>query len=128
MATINNLRLTLVSHDHARNLATLRVTYVARLTAIERNLAGLRFRESIQLWGSDSPDADDYLYTFPTNTFPREADGNVVRTREVTLSEDILDEDGFPRPTDEIYAKVWVTPINMPASSYRKSNEIEHRF
>ena len=60
MASIQNLRLTLISHDHDRKVATVRVSYIARLTAVERQLAGLRFREKIQLWGSDSPDADDF--------------------------------------------------------------------
>ncbi len=128
MASIQNLRLTLISHDPDRKVATIRVSYIARLTAVERQLAGLRFREKIQLWGSDSPDADDFLYEFATTTFPRESDGVVNRSREVTIADDILDEDGWLRPTDEVYARVWVSPANMPATPTGKSNTIEHKF
>ncbi|HEC18479.1 MAG TPA: hypothetical protein ENI97_03965 [Gammaproteobacteria bacterium] len=127
MASISSLNLRLISHDHNRKTATLTVSYRAVLTSVERNMTGLRFREVIQLWGADSPDADDYLYTFPTSAFSVESDGVVNRERTVTLSDDILDEDGFPRPTDEVYAKVRITPL-LPSGSVRNSNQIEHRF
>ncbi|MCK5888968.1 MAG: hypothetical protein KAG19_03390 [Methylococcales bacterium] len=127
MASINNLKLKLVNHDHRRNTATVRVSYRVSLSQVERNMTGLRFRETIQLWGEDSPDADDKLYTFSTQIFSTERDGVVKRERTVTVGEDVLDEDGFPRPTDEVYAQVWVTPL-LPSKGHRKSNIIEHRF
>jgi len=127
MATIQNLRFTLLEHDHHKRTATVRVSYAAQLSQLERNMNGLRFREKIQLWGADSPDADDFLFEFATATFPREADGVVNRVRTVTVGDDVLDEDGWPRPTDEVYAKVWITPL-LPAGDYKRSNEIQHKF
>lgn len=52
---------------------------------------------------------------------------HITRKRTVTLSDDILDEDGFPRPIDEVYAKVCVTPL-LPNRSCKNSNEIHDRF
>ncbi|MBL1278282.1 MAG: hypothetical protein COB30_019580 [Ectothiorhodospiraceae bacterium] len=127
MASISSLNLKLNRHDHNRKTATITVSYRAVLSSVERNMTGLRFREVIQLWGADSPDGDDYLYTFPTRIFSKESDGVVNREVTVTLSDDILDEDGFPRPTDEVYAKVRISPY-LPSGSVRNSNQIEHRF
>lgn len=126
MATINNLRLVLVNHDHKNHTATVKVSYRVHLSSVERNMVGLRFREKIQLWGSD-PGPDDYLYEFYTSTFPRESDAVVNRERTVTIGDDVLDEDGWFYPTDEVYAKVWVKPL-LPRGDYKRSNQIEHRF
>lgn len=119
MAAIQHLLLELVNHDHRAKTATIRVSYAARLSAVERNMTGLRFREQIQIWGADSPDPDDFLYEFATSTFGKEADGTVARSRTVSIADDILDEDGWLRPTDEIYARVWVTPL-LPAADYAR--------
>lgn len=127
MATIQSLRLDLVEHDHHKRTATVRVTYAARLSQVERNMSGLRYREKIQLWGADSPDADDFLFEFATTTFPKESDGVVNRVRTVTVGDDLLDEDGWTRPTDEVYAKVWITPL-LPVRDYGRSNQIQHKF
>lgn len=127
MATIANLRLELLNHNHNNRTATVRVSYRALLSAVERNMTGLRYREKIQLWGADSPDPDDFLFEFPTSTFARESDGVVNRERTVTVGDDVLDEDGFPRPTDEVYAKVWIAPL-LPVSDFGQSNQISHRF
>ena len=127
MATISNLKLELLQHDKKTRIATVRVSYRALLSQVERNMTGLRFREKIQLWGADSPDPDDLLFEFPTNTFPKETDGVVNRERTVTLADDILDEDGFPRPTDEVFAKVCISPL-LPSGHCKNSNEISHRF
>ena len=127
MANINHLTLELLQHSKQKRTATVRVSYTVRLSAVERNMTGLLFREVIQLWGADSPDPDDYLYSFATSSFPVEAAGIINRERTVTIEDDVLDEDGWPRPTDELYAKVWITPM-LPTSDYGKSNTIEHRF
>lgn len=128
MASISNLRLLLVSHDHNRKTAKITVSYRAILSSVERNMTGLRFRESIQLWGGD-PGPDDWLYNFPTSSFWKETDGVVNRERTITLSDDILDEDGLfgLSLTDEVYAKVILSPV-MPSSTSRRSNEISHKF
>jgi hypothetical protein len=127
MANINSVRFELIEHNHKNHTATVKVTYRVNLSALERNMSGLKFREKIQLWGADSPDPDDYLYEFATSSFSTERDGMIDRSRSVTLGDDLLDEDGFPRPTDEVYAKIWVRPL-LPVSDYARSNTIEHRF
>ena len=127
MATIHTPVLTLVKHDHSKHTATLKVEYTLHQAAVERNMTGLRYRETIQLWGADSPDPDDFLFSFTTAAFANSVNVHIKRERTVTLSDDILDEDGFPRPTDEVYAKVCVSPI-LPTSNCRNSNEIHHRF
>ena len=127
MANISNLNLELINHDHHKHTATVRVSYRVALSSVERNMTGLRFREKIQLWGADSPDADDFLFEFSSSSFLTETDGIVNRERTVTVGDDVLDEDGWPRPTDEVYARVWVSPL-LPTSSNRRSNTIKHRF
>lgn len=126
MAAINNLKLALLAHDHNAKTAKIKVSYVAGLTSVERNMTGLRFRETIQIWGSDTG-PDDYLYTFPTSSFWTQTDGTVERSRTVTIADDILDEDGIFYPTDEIYAKVWIRPL-LPSTGYRRSNIVKHKF
>ena len=127
MATVHTPVLDLVNHDHAKKTATLKVTYTLHQSAVERNMAGLRYRETIQLWGADSPDQDDFLYSFATTTYANSSNVHIDRSRSVTLADDILDEDGFFRPTDEVYAKVCVTPL-LPSAHCKNSNEIHHRF
>jgi len=127
MATVHTPELELVRHDHEAKTATLKVSYTLHQAAVERNMAGLRYKESIQLWGADSPDPDDFLFSFATTTYPNSTGLHIDRERSVTLADDILDEDGFFRPTDEVYAKVCVKP-QLPSGSCRNSNEVHHRF
>jgi len=94
MATITNLKLELLEHNHSTRTAKVKVSYKVYLSSMERNMTGLRYRENIELWGEDTPDPDDFLYRFPTAIFPAERDGVVSRSRTVTLGDDILDEDG----------------------------------
>jgi len=127
MATVHTPVLTLVNHNHSKRTATLKVEYTLHQAAVERNMVGLRYRETIQLWGADSPDSDDFLFNFRTVTYSNSGNVHIDRERSVTLADDILDEDGFFRPTDEVYAKVCVTPL-LPIGHCRNSNEIHHRF
>jgi hypothetical protein len=127
MATVHTPELELIEHSHSKKTATLMVTYVLHQSAVERNMTGLRYKETIQLWGADSPDSDDFLYAFPTTTYSNSPSVHIERSRTVTLGDDILDEDGFFRPTDEVYAKVCVTP-QLPSGHCKNSNEIHHRF
>jgi len=93
-------------------------------------MAGLRYREEISLRGAD-PGSDPTLFHFFTTSFAVDPDGSVNRTRTVTLSEDIVDEDmaiwPFTDGTDEVYARVRLTPL-MPAGAVRHSNEVHHKF
>ena len=129
MALVHTPRLNLVEHDHRDDTATLKVNYTLHQSALERNLDGLRYRETIQLWGADDLSADDYLYTFPTRYFSNASSTHIDRERTVTISEDILDEDDFWlwNPSDQVYAKVCVEP-QMPRSDCTNSNEISHSF
>ncbi|MDH2388421.1 MULTISPECIES: hypothetical protein [Streptomyces] len=127
MASIRNARLELLEHNHKNRTATVRVSYTALFNAVERNMKGLRYREVIDLWGADDPDPDDHLYRFADALFSVETDGTVVRSRTVTLADDILDEDGWLRPTDEVYARICITPL-LPTGSCARTNEIHHRF
>ncbi len=127
MAFVHTPELTLIDHNHAKQTATVKVDYILHQSAVERNMTGLRYREEISLWGADSPDPDDHLFNFSTQVFNNTNAVHISRTRTVTLSDDVLDEDGFPRPTDEVYARVCVTPI-LPSRSCSNSNEISHRF
>lgn len=126
-ATIQNLKLELIEHNHKNKTAKIGVEYITKLSAVEGDMAGLRFKEKVQIWGADSRDPDDFLYEFSTTIFPKETDRHVMRSRTVTVGDEILDEDGWWRPTDEIYAKVWVTPL-LPSGDYEKSNEVHHKF
>ena len=127
MAFVHTPVLELLKHDHNKRTATLRVSYVLHQSALERNMVGLRYRETIQLWGADSPDPDDFLFAFATSTYSNSNNVHIERSRTATLADDILDEDGWFRPTDEVYAKVCVSPL-LPAGSCANSNQIEHRF
>ncbi len=127
MASITNLKLKLIKHDHSKKTAKIKVSYKVHLSCVEKRMKCLKFIENIELWGEDSPDPDDFLFRFPTGAFNVEADGLVSRSRTVTIGEEILDEDGFPRPTDEVYAKVRISPL-LPKGHSAKSNTIEHRF
>jgi hypothetical protein len=126
MATVHTPVLELVKHDHAKKTATLKVEYTLHQAAVERNMVGLRYKETIQLWGADSG-ADDFLFSFATTTYPNSSDVHINRSRSVTLADDILDEDGWFWPTDEVYARVCVTPL-LPNAHCKNSNEIHHRF
>ena len=130
MAIISGLTLTLVSHDHATDVVTFRVTYTALFGPVERGMAGLRYREQITLRGAD-PGPDEHLFTFASTSFAVDPDGSVNRTRTVALSEDIVDEDiaiwPFTDGTDEVYARVRLTPL-MPSGAVRNSNEVHHKF
>lgn len=126
MATVNRVHLK-IDHDRRNKKATVTVSYRAHLSSVERNMTGLLFREAIKLWGEDSPDSDDDLYNFPTRYFNKESNGSISRTRTVTIGEEVLDEDGFPRPGDEIYARVSIRP-QLPTSSNGKSNTVHGNF
>ncbi|MCF6236885.1 MAG: hypothetical protein L3J70_11035 [Gammaproteobacteria bacterium] len=129
MASISSIKLELLNHNHQTKTAKVKVSYKVYLTCVERNMKCLRFREEIQLWGDDAnPNPDDYLYTFPTSSFLVEQNGVVNRSRTVTISDDILDEDDYIfNRTDEVYAKVSVKPL-LPSTSRRNSNVIKHKF
>ncbi len=129
MASVYDVKLVLDKHDHKKKTAKVTVTYKVRLSCVERKMKCLRFKETIGLWGDD-PSVDDWLYNFSTRYFYTEEDGTVTRSRTATLADDILDEDPgvwFINPTDEVYAKVCVTPL-LPSKSCRNSNVIKHKF
>ena len=127
MATIRDLKLQLVGHDPQDRRATIRISYDAELTPVERNFAGLQFKEKIQLRGAYSLDPEDFLYELATLTFADDGSGVVRRERSVTVADDILHPQGAPLQSDEVYAKVWVTPV-LPRAEVQVSNLLEAAF
>jgi hypothetical protein len=127
MATIRNLKLQLTGHDAQGQSATIRISYDAELTPLERSFRGLQFKEKIQLCGAFSLDPEDFLYELATVTFAGNGDDKVCRERLVTVSDDILHLDGMPQPTDEVYAKVWVTPV-LPHPDFQVSRDLGQAF
>ncbi len=121
MATIQNLRLELIDHNRGSRTATFRVRYQARLSPLERNLKGLRFKEEIQLCGAYSLDPEDFLFELATAVFQVDRKGVVRRERLITVDDSILEEGGVPQPTEQLYAKVWVSPL-LPASDFDECN------
>ncbi len=121
MATIQNLRLELIDHNVGNRTAGFRVSYQARLSPLERNLKGLRFKEEIQLCGAYSLDPEDFLFELATAVFQVDRKGVVRRERLITVDDSILEEGGVPQPTEQLYAKVWVTPL-LPASDFDECN------
>ncbi len=127
MATIRDLKLRLVGHSPKDQSATIRISYTAVLTSLERDFAGLQFKEKIQLCGAYSLDPEDFLYELATMTFSGNGDDTVYRERLVTVSDDIVYLDGMPEPTDEVFAKVWVTPV-LPRPDFQISKILEQAF
>ena len=126
MARIQNLKLQLTGHDPKGQSATIRISYDAELTPLERDFPGLQFKEKIQLCGAYSLDPEDFLYELATMTFAGD-DDTVHRVRDVTVSDDILYLDDMPLLTDEVYAKVWVTPV-LPRPDFQSSGLLEQAF
>ena len=93
MPNVHPPELELVSHDHSNHTATVRVSFLVHQMAVERQMAGLRYKESIKLWGADSG-PDQHLYSFPTAVYPKSENVHIERSRTVTLGDDVLDEDG----------------------------------
>jgi hypothetical protein len=127
MATIRDLKLQLIGHSPKDHSATILISYTAVLTSLERDFAGLQFKEKIQLCGAFSLDPEDFLYELATETFAVNGDDTVCRERRVTVGDDIVHLDGMPEPTDEVYAKVWVTPV-LPRPDFQVSSVLEQAF
>lgn len=105
MASIDNLSVELVDRQAAAQSATLRIRYRVRLNDLERDMAGLKFREKIQLFGAFCLGDEDFLYELAPQSFAAHPNGLVQRERLVTVADDFMDE-----PSDDLYAKVWITP------------------
>lgn len=134
MATITSANLS-IEHDHKKKLAHVKVVTNIRFSVLElcqmRTCPEARvFKLKCQLWGEDSPDPDDFLYTLDTVYYFPDGDPttNETRTFEVTLGEGVLDEDGWTRPKDEVYARVKLYNLMTGGFIQRNSNVVEHYF
>lgn len=134
MASITNAQLS-IEHDHNKRLAHVRVTGSVRFSELE--LCQMRscreanlFKLKCQLWGADSPDPDDFLYTIGTVYYFPDGDPTASETRtfQVTLGEGVLDEDGWFRPKDEVYARLKLYNLLTGGIIARNSNTVEHYF
>lgn len=127
MSEINDLVLELVEHDWSDHTATVRVTYKINFSLAELQIDDFRFKEKIQLWGVSNPDVDKFLYEFAGCSFQVGDSALMGRERNVTVRDDMEDNDAWWRSADEIYAKVWITPL-LPESDFKSSNFIEMQF
>jgi len=134
VATITNAQLS-IRHDHEKKLAHVKVTGSVRFSELElcqmRNCEQANvFKLKCQLWGADSPDPDDFLYTMGTVYYFPDGSPTTTETRdfEVTLGEGVLDEDGWIRPKDEVYARLRLYNLLTGTSIQRNSNTVEHYF
>ena len=127
MSTVSNVKLELVEHNHSKHTAKIRITYKINLNSVEENMTGLKFKETIQLWGADSWSSDDFLCQFGYCYFGKSSNNIIYRDLLYEISENILDEDGYWSDPDEVYAKVFIEPV-MPTGSSARSNEIHHKF
>jgi hypothetical protein len=127
MAKIRDLKLQLVDRGRRNGSADIRVTYQAELTLRERQFAGLRFKEKIQLCSARSLDPEDFLYELATQTFTGKDSRIVNRERTATVCGEILDETGRLRPPDQVFARVWVTPV-LPEADFETSEPLARTF
>jgi hypothetical protein len=88
------------------------------------------YKLKCQLWGSDSPDPDDHLYTYGTiYYFPDPTPTSPESPKfDVTVGFGLLDEDGWPRPKDEIYGRLILYNLFTGATSTKKTNTVEQYF
>jgi len=134
MATIRDAKLK-ISRDHSKKTARPVVTCKVYFSPFELCLMkscpeSRMFKLKCQLWGADSPDPDDYLYTYstlyyfpdPTPTSPEN------RTFDVTVGEGLLDEDSWPRPKDEIYGKLIIYNLFTGAVNTKNTNQVHQYF
>jgi hypothetical protein len=116
MPAISNPQLDTVIID---NDVTLTVTYVAGFTTLERHLAehGLSFQERLVVV-ADAPTGgpDPALAQFPLQQIPATS-GSVARTRTLTVSRSVLNEDPQPGNNDEIHVRIEIVPIGMPVQA-----------
>ena len=135
MATITNAKLT-VTHDHEKKLVHPVVTADVNFTALElcqmRNCKGVRlFKLKCQLWGSDDPDPDDFLFTYSTVFYFPDTTPTATENRKFdvgVLGEGVLDEDSFPRPQDEVYGLLRLTNLASSVELRVRTNEVHHYF
>ncbi|MDH3472421.1 MAG: hypothetical protein OEM59_01915 [Rhodospirillales bacterium] len=119
MAAIHDLKIELLGEDRRARTATIRISYQAEFSMLERDMPGLHFREDIQLCGTYSLDPEDFLYQLAQATFAVAGERAVQRERIVTVDSDILEVGGRPQPVDQLYAKLWVTPL-LPRPDFKE--------
>jgi hypothetical protein len=120
MPTVENADLTLSTVD---GRVTIRVTYDARFTPFERQLAGLgmRYHSHINALGMDPAGsltgANLAGVDFPTQNFPVTAgtvDQVLSRDESQTVIRALLQEDPNIGDTDEIRCKIRIHSVGIP--------------
>lgn len=134
MAFITEAKLK-ISHDHGKKTARPVVTAKLAFTPIEicqmkSCREGRWWKLKCELWGADSPDPDDHLYTYSDVYYFPDPSPTATETRtfDVTVGEGLLDEDDWPRPTDEVYGRLILTNLTNGLATRRNTNTVEHRF
>jgi hypothetical protein len=121
MPTVENTNLTLTTVD---GRVTIRVTYDARFTPFERQLAdlGMRYHSHVNALGMD-PGGDSLTganlagVDFPTQNFPVTAgtvDQVLSRDESQTVIRDLLQEDPNSGDADEIRCKIRIHSVGIP--------------
>ncbi len=120
MPTVENADLTLTTVD---GRVTIRVTYDARFTPFERQLAdlGMRYHSHINALGMDPAGsltgANLVGVDFPTQNFPVTAgtvDQVLSRDESQTVIRDLLQEDPNSGDADEIRCKIRIHSVGIP--------------
>jgi hypothetical protein len=120
MPTVENADLTLTTVD---GRVTIRVTYDARFTPFERQLAdlGMRYHSHINALGMDPAGsltgANLAGVDFPTQNFPVTAgtvDQVLSRDESQTVIRALLQEDPNIGDTDEIRCKIRIHSVGIP--------------
>jgi hypothetical protein len=120
MPTVENADLTLTTVD---GRVTIRVTYDARFTPFERQLAdlGMRYHSHINALGMDpagSLTGSNLVgVDFPTQNFPVTAgtvDQVLSRDESQTVIRDLLQEDPNSGDADEIRCKIRIHSVGIP--------------
>lgn len=119
MAAIRNPQLQHLGHDPKARSARLRVSYEVVFSLLEREISRLHFKEIIQLCGTFSLDPEDFLFQLAEVRFATNGEDVVRRERLVTVDDSLLEEDGIPQRPDDLYAKLWVTPL-FPSSDFEE--------
>jgi hypothetical protein len=133
MPTVENADLTLTTVD---GRVTIRVTYDARFTPFERQLAdlGMRYHSHVNALGMDPAGsltgANLAGVDFPTQNFPVTAgtvDQVLSRDESQTVIRDLLQEDPNSGDADEIRCKIRIHSVGIPPEFTEDEFTVEKR-
>lgn len=134
MATIRDAKLVITrkkAERTARPVVTCKVYFSPfELCLMKACRESKMFKLKCELWGADSPDADDHLYTYGSIYYFPDPSPTTAESRQfdVTVGWGVLDEDSWPRPKDEIYGKLTLYNLFNGAKSIKNTNTVKQYF